>query len=126
MSWWPIVPEHDWASIKEFAHSIALWMEKGQPSLYLTKMSKAARKGRIYIDYLRNERGATSVAAFSPRARAGAAVSVPLSWAELESAERPVFSVADFAQWRARLARDPWKKLPSVVQKVKLDALRSL
>ena len=67
----PIVPEYDWAVIKQFAHAFVLQMEKEQPDLYLTKMSKAARKDRIFLDYLRNERGATAVAAFSPRARAG-------------------------------------------------------
>ena len=69
----PIEAKYDWAVIKQFAHAFVLQMEKAQPGLYLTKMSKAARKDRIFLDYLRNERGATAVAAFSPRARAGAA-----------------------------------------------------
>src|SRR6266567_1277051 len=63
----PIVPEYDWTVIKELAHAFVLQIEKEQPALYLTKMSKAARKDRIFLDYLRNERGATAVAAFSPR-----------------------------------------------------------
>jgi len=105
----PIEPEHDWAVIKQFAHAFVLQMEKAQPDLYLTKISKAARKEKIFLDYLRNERGATAVAAFSPRARAGAAVSLPLSWNDLKLQERPVVRVADFAEWRGRLSRDPWK-----------------
>jgi len=105
----PIEPEHDWALIKQFAHAFVLQMEKAQPDLYLTKISKAARKEKIFLDYLRNERGATAVAAFSPRARAGAAVSLPLSWNDLKLQERPVVRVADFAEWRGRLSRDPWK-----------------
>jgi bifunctional non-homologous end joining protein LigD len=93
-------------------------MEKEQPGLYLTKMSKAARRDRIFLDYLRNERGATAVAAFSPRARAGAAVSLPLDWSELKSAERTVVRVADFEEWRGRLRRDPWKQFFKLRQRI--------
>ena len=107
----PITPKLDWSTVKQFAHSFALAMEEQEPKLYLTKMSKAARKGRIFIDYLRNERGATAVAPYSPRARAGAAVALPLSWADLKLPKRPVFEVADFSEWRNRLARDPWKDM---------------
>jgi bifunctional non-homologous end joining protein LigD len=122
----PIVPEHDWAAIKQFAHAVALQLEKQQPSLYLTKMSKAARKGKIFVDYLRNERGATAVAPFSPRARAGAPVSIPLNWPELEMPDRPVFHVADFDSWKDRLKRDPWKALPATQQKIDLDRVAKL
>lgn len=114
----PIEPRYDWSIIKKFTHELVLEMEKEQPSLYLTKMSKAARKGRIFLDYLRNERGATAVAAFSPRARSGMPVSMPLAWSELKQAERPVFPVADFSRWKARLRRDPWKELAKVRQGV--------
>ena len=114
----PIAPEHDWPTIKQFAHAIALKLEKQHPDLYLTKMSKAARKGRIFIDYLRNERGATAVAAFSPRARAGATVSIPLAWSELDQPQRPIFHVANFTEWQPRLKRDPWKNLPQTKQKI--------
>jgi bifunctional non-homologous end joining protein LigD len=114
----PIVPEYDWAVIKQLAHAFVLQMEKEQPGLYLTKMSKAARKDRIFLDYLRNERGATAVAAFSPRARAGAPVSLPLHWSDLNLAERPVAHVADFEEWKGRLSRDPWKQLLKSPQRI--------
>ena len=114
----PIAPEHDWPTIKQFAHAVALRLEKQNPELYLTKMSKAARKDRIFIDYLRNERGATAVAAFSPRARAGATVSIPLAWSELDQPQRPIFHVANFTDWQPRLKRDPWKTLPKTHQKI--------
>jgi bifunctional non-homologous end joining protein LigD len=113
----PIQPELEWPAIKEFAHSFVSAMEKANPTLYLTKMTKSDRKGKIYLDYLRNERGATSVAAYSPRARTGGPVSMPLSWSELK-AERPVFRVAKFAEWRDRLKKDPWKTMASVKQRV--------
>ena len=106
----PIKAKYDWAAVKQFAHTFALSMEKRQPELYLSKMSKTARKGRIYIDYLRNQRGATAVAPYSPRARGGAPVALPLSWSDLERAERPIFKVALFNEWKRRLTRDPWKQ----------------
>ena len=112
----PIRPEHDWAVVKDFAHRMALAMEKDNPSLFLTLMTKAARKDKIYLDYLRNERGATSIAPFSPRARDGASVALPLSWSELKLREMPVFRVSDFGGWKKRLRDDPWdgmlKKAP--------------
>jgi bifunctional non-homologous end joining protein LigD len=98
-------------------------MERAHPSLYLTKMTKAARVGKIYLDYLRNERGATAVAPFSPRARVGAPVSLPLSWTALKLAERPVFRAADFASWRSHLRSDPWKPMLSLRQSLDPAAL---
>ena len=119
----PIEADHDWLTIKQFAHAFALQMENAEPRLYLTKMSKAARKDRIFIDYLRNERGATAVAPYSPRARAGAAVSLPLHWADLKLPERPIFQIAMFNQWRDRLTRDPWKQLPATRQTLTRETL---
>jgi bifunctional non-homologous end joining protein LigD len=114
----PIVPEYDWAAIKQLAHAFVLQMEKEQPALYLTKMSKTARKDRIFLDYLRNERGATAVAVLSPRARPGAPVSLPLNWSDLKSAERPAAHVADFEEWKGRLSRDPLMQLLKVSQRI--------
>jgi bifunctional non-homologous end joining protein LigD len=96
-------------------------MEQQQSTLYLTKMTKAARKDRIYLDYLRNERGATAVAPFSPRARSGAAVSMPLNWTELKQPERPIFQVANFTEWKSRLQHDPWNDLPKIRQRLNLN-----
>jgi bifunctional non-homologous end joining protein LigD len=114
----PFEPEFDWTLIKQFAHEFVLRMEKAEPNLYLTKMSKAARKDKIFLDYLRNERGATAVAAYSPRARAGAPVSLPLQWSELKLPERTVAHVADFAEWKGRLSRDPWKEMLKTKQRI--------
>ena len=125
----PIKPTLDWGTVKEFAHRLVLAMEKERPALYLTKMTKSARAGKIYLDYLRNERGATAVAPYSPRARAGGAVSMPLAWADLKLAERPVFRVAEFAAWKARLKTDhtdPWKALPGLRQAISEEALAAV
>ena len=106
------------------AHDFVLAMERKNPALYLTKMTKSARKGKIYLDYLRNERGATAVAPYSPRARMGAPVSLPLPWKDLELPKRPVFHVKEFGEWKSRLTSDPWKAMLGLRQKVTLDAFR--
>jgi bifunctional non-homologous end joining protein LigD len=112
----PIQPTLTFAELKDAAHRIALSMERAQPTLYLTKMTKAARTGKIYLDYLRNERGATAVAPYSPRARYGAHVSLPLPWSALALSERPVFPVREFASWSSQLRTDPWKAMLTTTQ----------
>jgi len=117
----------DWLAAKDFAHRFVLALERDHPALYLTKMTKSARASRIYLDYLRNERGATAVAPYSPRARAGAPVSMPLAWPEIApsgafATTRPTFTVADFASWRPRLAKDPWKPLNTTSQAINLSS----
>ena len=120
----PIRPEHEWPVVKEFAHAIVRRLEEGNPELYVTTMSKAVRKNHIYLDYLRNDREATAIAPFSPRARAGIPVAIPLEWKELNAAEMPVFRVSDFTKWKARLKRDPWAAMSTLRQRVSRDALR--
>ncbi|MDE1162292.1 MAG: DNA ligase D [Acidobacteriaceae bacterium] len=122
----PIQPTITFAEVKEAAHRIVLAMEHDSPKLYLTRMTKAARVGKIYLDYLRNERGATAVAPFSPRARLGVPVSLPLPWSALQLSERPIFSVSDFEQWRPKLSSDPWKLMASTRQSLDLSQLKSL
>ena len=72
-----------WADAKNFARDLCLQMVADNPKRYLAKMTKTARTGRIYLDYLRNDRTATAVAPLSPRARDGAPVSMPLLWTQL-------------------------------------------
>lgn len=112
----PIRAENPWPVVKEFAHNLVLAMEKDAPDLYLTRMTKAARKGKIYLDYLRNKRGATSIAPYSPRARSGVPVALPLRWEELKMKERPRFLVSEFSKWKKRLARDPWSGIGKLRQ----------
>jgi bifunctional non-homologous end joining protein LigD len=117
----PIRPEHRWPVVKEFAHQFVLTMERAARTRFLTKMTKAARVGKIYLDYLRNERGSTAVAPYSPRARAGLPVALPLSWSELKSDQPPRFQVSEFPQWRKRLSRDPWKEMPKLDQRLAIS-----
>jgi bifunctional non-homologous end joining protein LigD len=74
-----------WLQVKGFAHDVCLQMARDNPSLYLIKMSKSLRNGRIFLDYLRNDRMATAVAPLSPRARPGATVSMPVTWAQVKA-----------------------------------------
>ena len=120
----PVKPEQDFAVMKAWSHGFVQAIERARPELYLSKMSKAARTGKIYLDYLRNERGATAVAPYSMRARSGLPVSVPIEWAELPMlTERPRFSIASFAEWSGRLHDDPWRKMLKVQQSIPVDAL---
>lgn len=81
----PITRKYEWPEVKLFSHAIAVKMAKVYPDLFTAKMGKANRKGKIFIDYLRNTRGATAVAAYSLRARENAPISMPLSWRELKT-----------------------------------------
>ena len=119
----PLTPEHDFATMKVWAHGFVQAMERANPALYLSKMTKAARTGKIYLDYLRNERGATAVAPYSMRSRLGLPVSMPLEWKELTGTQRPRFTIANATEWLHRLSNDPWKKLLTTRQQLSTDAL---
>ncbi|MGR3322393.1 MAG: DNA ligase D [Pseudooceanicola sp.] len=93
-----------WDTVKFFARTFSTVLAERHPDRYTATMSKSKRKGRIFLDWLRNERGATAIAPYSLRARAGAAVAVPVTWDELEALERPDgFHPADMED---RLSRD--------------------
>jgi bifunctional non-homologous end joining protein LigD len=79
----------EWETVKYFTKTFATVLAERHPESYTATMSKAKRKGRVFIDWLRNERGATAIAPYSLRARPGAAVAVPVTWSELQDLERP-------------------------------------
>lgn len=105
----PLKPKADWPKVKAFTKGIADAMASDSPDHYISTISKAKRKGKILIDYLRNQRGATAVAAYSTRARPGAPVSMPLAWEELGSTIGPAYFTVDNTPTRlASLDVDPW------------------
>ncbi|WP_176501816.1 DNA ligase D [Sphingomonas sp. HMP9] len=79
----PLTPEAEWPAVKDFADRFARALASAEPERFVATMAKAKRKGRIFIDWLRNQRGATAVMPYSARARAGAPVAAPVSWSEL-------------------------------------------
>ena len=100
----PVEPHADWETVKAFAHDLAARLAADQPERYTTNPLKEARSGRIFLDHLRNSRGATAVAAYSTRARPGAPVATPLTWEALGDAPTALqYSTADLP------AGDPWK-----------------
>ena len=79
----PLTPRADWPAVKDFADRFARALAQAEPDRFTATMAKAKRKGRIFIDWLRNQRGATAIMPYSARARAGAPVAAPVSWSEL-------------------------------------------
>lgn len=103
----PIAPERGWEEVRAFARSLAEAMADARPAEYTARIAKAEREGRILVDYVRNAREATAVGAYSPRARAGAPVSTPLTWEELDGLADA--AGLDVAAVGARSAGpDPW------------------
>ena len=105
----PIKPKADWPAVKAFTKAMADAMAADSPDSFVSTVSKAKRHGKILVDYLRNQRGQTAVAAYSTRARPGAAVSAPLTWDELDPGIGPAyFTVANMPTRLASLGSDPW------------------
>ncbi len=105
----PLKPKADWATVKTFAHDFARAMEQTNPERYTATLSKKARQGRIFIDYLRNGRGSTTVVAYSSRAKAGATVSMPVPWEALDKLSPGEFKLGDKVFAKALAKDDAWK-----------------
>ena len=123
----PVVPSEGWPQVTAFARAVAETAARSDPSRYTSVASKARREGRIFVDYLRNTRGATSVAPFSTRARPGATVSVPVRWEDLARiAGSDAYTVASVPRRLARLSHDPWAGYFETEQAITPKARRTL
>jgi bifunctional non-homologous end joining protein LigD len=123
----PIRRSLDWQEAKTFCRLVAEFLVAAAPDRYIAKMSKAARKGKIFVDYLRNDRGATAIAPYSTRSRPGAPVSVPIAWEELDDGiTSDFFNIANLPQRLARLKTDPWGAIGKTKQSVTAQMLRRL
>ena len=115
----PLRPEAGWDALRALGEGIGAEMTRRAPDRYTINPLKAARRDRIFIDYLRNVRGATAVAAYSPRAKRGAPVSTPLAWSELSAKTAAVaFTVETVPKRLATLRKDPWADFFSVDQAI--------
>lgn len=113
----PLNPGCPWPRAKGFAQAFASTLAQAHPLEFVATASKAQRKGRIYVDYLRNSRGATSVASYSLRARPGAPVAMPLRWNELGKLKSGhAFDIRSGPRRLARLRSDPWAGIDKVRQ----------
>ena len=123
----PLTPKLDWDQVKAFAKWIADSFVAQRPQDFTANMAKRARHGRVFIDYLRNGRGATAVGAFTPRARPGAPVSMPVAWEEIENGVKPEeFTVGTVPQRLASLSADPWADIGKVRQSISVAVRRQV
>jgi bifunctional non-homologous end joining protein LigD len=101
----PLVPRAEWPEVKDFAHRLAQAVAQSDPANFTAALPKVQRKGRIFVDYLRNQRGATAVMPYSVRARENAPVAVPITWKEMETIDAPNhFHIGDAAELVKRAA----------------------
>ncbi|RUX28897.1 DNA ligase D [Mesorhizobium sp. M2A.F.Ca.ET.042.01.1.1] len=107
----PLKPSAEWDEVKDFAHDFARALEQAAPDRYTATLSKKARTGKIFVDYLRNGRGSTTVAPYSSRAKKGATISMPVTWPEIEKGLAPnAFPLGDASTLAQLKKADPWKE----------------
>ena len=123
----PLTPKLGWDEVKAFAKWLADSFVAQRPEDFTANMAKKARQGRIYIDYLRNGRGATAVGAYVPRGRPGASVSTPLFWEEVEQGVRAEdFTVETVPPRLAALSADPWAEIGKIRQSISAKVRRQV
>lgn len=121
----PITRSVDWSTCRSFSRDVSEAIVRTNRDLYTTGFRKQGRERHILIDYLRNNRTNTSICAYSPRARAGAPVSVPIAWNELRG-RRPEWSLRTVVRRLASLGADPWAEYWTTSQRIPTASLRAL
>ncbi|HSC17457.1 MAG TPA: non-homologous end-joining DNA ligase, partial [Rhizomicrobium sp.] len=115
----PIARRYSWPEVKTFAKRVGELMTAKSPERYLTRISIAERRGKIFIDYLRNDPTSTAVGPYSTRAREGAPVATPLSWEELTPKLDPkAFDIKSVPKRLSKLKSDPWDGIAKLAQKL--------
>jgi len=122
----PILPRHEWPVIKAFAGNLAARVTADAPKKFVATMSKAKRKGKIFIDYFRNDVTATAIAPYSPRARKGAAVAWPLSWAALQATDAANSVSIGKAEAALAAGENGWAEYGKIKQHLNAATLRAL
>lgn len=112
----PILPEYDWDEVKAYAKGIAQHMAKAFPEKYTDSVSKRRRQNRIFIDYLRNGFGATSVAPFSLRARSEGGAAIPVDWKSLKKINPAFYTIKNSLEYLKKRRSDPWSDYFSIKQ----------
>jgi bifunctional non-homologous end joining protein LigD len=123
----PVQPRSDWDEAKTFCRAVADFMVRSAPDRFIAKANKAARRGKIFIDYLRNGHGATAVAAFSTRNKPGATVSAPITWDELgDDLHSDAFTIENLPARLAKLKKDPWAGIGTTKQSLSAAMMKRL
>jgi len=115
----PLTPQAGWPAVKDLAHRFAQAVAQAEPDRFTAALAKVQRKGRIFVDYLRNQRGATAVMPYAVRAREQAPVAVPIAWKELETIDSParwhVCDAADLVRRAGSKALAGWGRADQVL-----------
>jgi bifunctional non-homologous end joining protein LigD len=122
----PVERRLSWDDFKLATKLVAEQLAEDDPASFTTNMAKSARHGKIFLDYLRNGRGATFIAPYSPRSRPGAPVAVPISWEELASGVDPSKFTVSTVPARLGKVKDPWRDYASTKQTITLAHVRAL
>jgi bifunctional non-homologous end joining protein LigD len=109
----PILPENNWETVRNVAHAMSLELQKRDPQNFTSMFSKSARKGNVFVDYLRNIRGATAIVPYSPRTRQHATVAMPLDWNDLDAVSPLDFTVRSAPDVVKKRTHDPWERFES-------------
>jgi bifunctional non-homologous end joining protein LigD len=121
----PIKPRDEWDEAKAFCRAVAEFLVRFDSDRFVANMSKAKRHGKIFVDYLRNDRGSTAIAPYSTRARPGGPVSLPLDWKKVRTVKSgTAFTLENAPKLAAK--SDPWKAFNTLRKPIKPAALKAL
>lgn len=123
----PVTPRAEWSDCLEFARVLAQSLVRRRPAMFTDQFAKVGRERKILVDYLRNNRTNTSIAAYSTRAKPDAPISVPIGWNELSTGRTPDrFTIATVPARLGKLKADPWKAYWTSEQLLPPHAVRAL